>query len=229
MARIIVVENDIGQQEELLSFLEHAQHVVRGASGGAGLRNCLAQFTPEIVLLDYNLPGETGASLAAWLRQEFGTSVGIVMVTARGMSTDRIECRRAGVDDYLVKPVEFGELLALIDNLHARLTPTKPLSQPWQLVVAHSELRTADTSAIQLTFWEVALLAAIADAPEQIAHRDDLIRALGKDPEHYDPRALEATISRLRRKLPQLSENRNPLESVRNVGYKFVRQLIVVR
>lgn len=229
MARIIVVEDDIGQQEELLSFLEHAKHEVRGASGGAGLRNCLAQFTPEIVLLDYNLPGETGATLAAWLRQEFGTSVGIVMVTARGMSTDRIECRRAGVDDYLVKPVEFGELLALIDNLHARLTPAKPLSLPWQLVVAHSELRPPDTSVIQLTVWEVALLAAIAEAPKQIAHRDDLIRALGKDPDHYDPRALEATISRLRRKLPLLDENRNPLESVRNVGYKFVRQLIAVR
>lgn len=229
MARIIVVEDDIGQQEELLSFLEHARHEVRGTSGGAGLRECLAQFTPEIVLLDYNLPGETGATLAAWLRQEFGTSVGLVMVTARGMSTDRIECRRAGVDDYLVKPVEFGELLALIDNLHARLTPENPFTQPWQLIVAHSELRIPDASAIQLTFWEVALLAAIADAPEQIAHRYDLIRALGKDPDHYDPRALEATISRLRRKLPLFNKNRNPLESVRNVGYKFVRQLIVVR
>ena len=167
--------------------------------------------------------------LAGWLRQEYGTSVGIVMATARGMCNDRVECRRAGVDDYLVKPIEFGELLALIDNLLARLTPAKPLSQPWQLIVAHSELRTAYPSTIQLTFWEVALLAAIADAPEQIAHRNDLIRALGKDPDHYDPRALEATISRLRRKLPMLDENRNPLESVRNVGYRFVRQLIVVR
>lgn len=230
MARIIVVEDDIGQQEELLSFLEHAQHEVRGVANGFVLESCLLQFSPEIVLLDYNLPGESGAALAGRLREKFGPSIGIVMVTARSMGADRIECRRAGADDYLVKPIDFGELLVLIDNLQARLTRSQPLKDaPWQLMVTQSELLPPEAVAIPLSAWEVILLEAIAGAHDQIASRDVLIRALGKDPLYYDPRALEAVMSRLRRKLPVLEDNRNPLEAVRNVGYKFIRPLVVVR
>lgn len=152
------------------------------------------------------------------------------MVTARSMGADRIECRRAGADDYLVKPVDFGELLVLIDNLQARLTPSRPLPDaPWRLVVAQSELFPPAAAAIPLSAWEVILLEAIAGARDQIASRDVLMRALGKDPLYYDPRALEAVMSRLRRKLPALEENRNPLEAVRGVGYKFIRPLLVVR
>ena len=96
-------------------------------------------------------------------------------------------------------------------------------------MVAQSELIPPDSSRILLSAWEVALLETIAKAPDQIASRDDLVRALGKDPIYYDPRALETTISRLRRKLPVLEYNRPPLEAVRNVGYKFKRPLIVTR
>lgn len=235
MARIIVVEDDIEQQEELLSFLEHADHEVRGAANGAELESCLSQFIPDIVLLDYNLPDETGAALAGRLRERFGISIGIVMVTAYGMVSNRIECRRAGADDYLVKPIDFGELLALVDNLQARLAPSPPLSvqppsdAPWRLMVAQSTLVPPDASAILLTAWEVILLEAISGAHDQIASRDILVRSLGKNPIYYDPRALEAVISRLRRKLPALKNGRIPLQAVRNLGYKFIQPLIVVR
>lgn len=235
MARIIVVEDEVGQLEELVSFLERARpghpgHEVRGVADGAELERCLSQFIPEIVLLDYNLPGDSGAALAGQLRKKFGSAIGIVMATARSRGADRIECRRAGADDYLVKPINFGELLALIDNLQARLTRLQPPPDvPWQLMVAQSELVLPGAAAIPLTAWEVTLLEAIAGAHDQIASRDTLIRALGKDPLYYDPRALEAVMSRLRRKLPELEESRNPLEAVRNVGYKFIRPIVVVR
>lgn len=230
MARIIVVEDDIGQQEELLSFLRHAEHEVRGAANGDELESRLSQFNPEIVLLDYNLTGETGAALAGRLREKLGTSIGIVMVTARSRGADRIECRRAGADDYLVKPIDFGELLVLIDNLQARLNPSQRFSVlTWRLMVAQSALISPDAEVIPLTGWEVELLEAIAGSLDQIASRDALIRALGKNPIYYDPRALEAVISRLRRKLPALENGRIPLQAVRNLGYKFIQPLIVVR
>ena len=120
MTRIIVVEDDIGQLEELVSFLEHSGHEARGATSGIELENCLLQFEPEIVLLDYCLPGESGATLAERLRASLGTSIGIVMVTALNRVTDRIECRLAGTDNYLVKPLNFIELLALINNMSMR-------------------------------------------------------------------------------------------------------------
>ncbi|MDD5384409.1 MAG: response regulator transcription factor [Gallionella sp.] len=230
MTRIIVVEDDIGQLEELVSFLEYSKHEVRGVADDKGLENCLSQFSPEIVLLDYCLPGENGAMLAEQLRKRFGISIGIVMVTALNRGADRIECRCAGADDYLVKPVNFSELLALIDNMSLRLNSSPLMQQSWQLLLARSELKPpGKLPAIPLTNWELSLLRAMADADNQQADRNTLILALGKSPLHYDPRALEVSISRLRRKLPGLDNSSNPLQTVRGIGYKFIRPLAVVR
>jgi len=228
MTRIIVVEDDIGQLEELVSFLEYSKHEVRGVADGKELESCISQFSPEIVLLDYYLPGENGATLAEQLRERFGISIGIVMVTALNRGVDRIECRRAGADDYLVKPINFNELLALIDNMSLRLDSSPLLPQSWQLLPARSALKPpGGLPHISLTNWELSLLKVMADACNQQADRNALIRALGKNPLYYDTRALEASISRLRRKLPSLDNGSNPLQAVRGIGYKFTQPLIV--
>lgn len=234
MTRIIVVEDDIGQLEELVSFLEHYDHEACGVTSGAELETCLSQFSPEIVLLDYCLPGDTGAALAERLRERFGVSIGIVMVTALNRGTDRIECRLAGADNYLVKPINFAELLALIDNMGRRLdfvraNSSLSVEQSWQLLLARSELIPPKSPAILLTHWELSLLHAMAGATNQQADRDTLIKALGKNPAYYDPRALEACMSRLRRKLPDLDNGNHPLQTVRGTGYKFIRPLVVAQ
>ena len=69
----------------------------------------------------------------------------------------------------------------------------------------------------------------MAGADNHQADRDTLIKALGKNPTHYDSRALEASMSRLRRKLPSLDNGSNPLQAVRGIGYKFIRPIVVVR
>ncbi|MBU0620977.1 MAG: response regulator transcription factor [Gammaproteobacteria bacterium] len=231
MARIIIVEDDLGQQEELLSLLLHTGHEVRAVSDGIALEQCLAQFLPEIVLLDYNLPGESGVVIAAHLRERFGARVGLVMLTARNMGADRVAGRRAGADDYLVKPVDFFELLALIDNLYLRLVPQIAIrTEAWRLLPERSELVPPGASTpIPLTGWELLLLQAIAAAQNQQIDRDELIRALGKNPMAYDPRALEANISRLRRKIPALEDDRSPLQAIRGMGYRFIRPLTVLQ
>ena len=232
MTRIIVVEDDIGQLEELVSFLEYSGHEARGAVNGVELESCLMEFSPEIVLLDYGLPGDTGAMLAGRLHERFGASIGIVMVTALNRGADRIECRLAGADDYLVKPINFAELQALIGNMSKRLGSAHPdalppAEQSWKLLQARSELIPPKSSPVLLTSWELSLLRAMAGTQNQQADRDTLIKALGKNPSHYDPRALEACMSRLRRKLPPLENGSNPLQAVRGVGYKFIRPLVV--
>ena len=224
MARIIIVEDDLGQQEELHSFLIYAGHEVLAASSSNDLEQRL-QFVPEIALLDYNLSGETGVEIALRLRKQYGTAIGIVMVTARSLGVDRVECRRAGADDYLIKPVNFGELLALIDNLCVRLSPSAPGEGVWRLSLVRSELVPPDGTPIALSGLELMLMQALANTQNKQADRDTLIRALGKNPLAYDPRALEASISRLRRKLPPLEDGRNPLQAIRGMGYQFIRPL----
>ncbi len=227
MARIILVEDDLGQQEELQSFLMYAGHQVLAVSSGKELDQRL-QFVPEIALLDYNLPGETGIDLALRLRKQYGSAVGIVMVTARSLGVDRVESRRAGADGYLIKPINFAELLALIDNLYLRLSPPVPSEEAWRLNPVRSELVPPGAPAIPLSGIELLLLQALANTPNRQADRDTLIRALGKDPYAYDPRALEANISRLRRKIPLLEDGRNPLQAMRGMGYQFIRPLTVM-
>jgi two-component system OmpR family response regulator len=227
MARIIIVEDDIGQQEELHSFLMYAGHEVLAVGSGVELDKRM-QFIPDIALLDYNLPGETGVEIALRLRKKFGTGIGLVMVTARSLGVDRVECRRAGADDYLIKPINFAELLALIDNLSLRLKPPVPSAETWRILLARSELVPPDAPAIPLSGLELLLLQALANTQNGQADRDTLIRALGKNPIAYDPRALEANISRLRRKLPLLEDGRNPLQAMRGMGYQFIRPLAVV-
>jgi DNA-binding response OmpR family regulator len=227
MANVILVEDDIGQREELQTFLAHAGHEVQGVGGGRELDLCLREFSPEVVLLDYNLPGESGLALASRLRERFGRKVGLVMVTARSMGGDRTECRRAGADDYLVKPVDFDELLALIDNLVERVNPCTSGEQPWRLLPMRSELVPPNGPAILLTGWELLLLLALAGARNRQADRDTLVRAVGRNPLAYDPRALETNISRLRRKLPPLEDGRNPLQAMRGMGYQFIRPLAI--
>ena len=226
MARIIIIEDDLGQQEELQSFLVYAGHEVLAVSSSKELDQRL-QFVPEIALLDYNLPGETGVEIALRLRKQYGTGIGIVMVTARSLGTDRVECRRAGADDYLIKPINFGELLALIDNLLVRLSPPVPSEGVWRLLLVRSELVPPDGTPIALSGLELLLLQALASTANKQADRDTLVRALGKNPLAYDPRALEASISRLRRKLPPLEDGRNPLQAMRGMGYQFIRPLTV--
>lgn len=225
MARIIVVEDDLAQQEEILAFLTHAGHETKGVESGSALDLCLQDFTPEVILLDYNLPDESGAILAERLRNRFGIAIGIIMITARSLSTDRIECRRAGADDYLVKPIDFNEMLAVIDNLLLRLISSAAKSHVWKLHLSRAELLPPDSPAIPLVGSELLLLTALAKEAHHRANRETLIVALGKDPATYDPRALETTISRLRRKLPDLEDGRNPLKAMRSTGYQFLRPL----
>ena len=78
-----------------------------------------------------------------------------------------------------------------------------------------------------LVLLELLLLQALANTHNKQADRDTLIRALGKNPLAYDPRALEASISRLRCKLPPLEDGRNPLQAMRGMGYQFIRPLTV--
>lgn len=228
MARIILVEDDLAQQEELLAFLALAGHDAEGVASVAALECCLQRVTPDIVLLDYNLPDGTGQELAEQLRQRYGLALGIVMITARGMAIDRIACRRAGADDYLVKPADFQEMLAIIEQLLARLTSLTEATESWTLYRTRSELVPPLGAPIRLAALEIAILAELAAADDHRASRDNLIRALGRNPLYYDPRALEALVSRLRRKLPVQADGDTLLQSARCYGYQFLRPLVIV-
>jgi DNA-binding response OmpR family regulator len=238
MARILVVKQDAEQRNQLLSLLTHVGHDVRGAADGERMAVSLSRFVPEIVLLSCNIQANehdvaTGSAygyavqVAQHLHQRFGTAIGIIMTSDRNTAGERIACRRAGADHYLVKPITDNELLVVIENLTRRLTPSSH-THAWRLFANDAILSAPNHPAIALTGWEVVVLNAIASSNDQQISRTKLIEAIGKNPDVYDQRALEAGISRLRRKLPP-TENGTALQAIRGFGYRFNPPIAVVR
>ena len=109
---IIVVDDEPEICEMLADYLGHAGFKVSTAENGAAMRRLLEDQAADLVILDINMPGEDGLSLARFLRAN--TKIGIVMLTAAGEVVDRIVGLEMGADDYLPKPVDMRELLARV-------------------------------------------------------------------------------------------------------------------
>ena len=137
---------------------------------------------------------------------------------------DRIQGMEDGADQYLVKPVDMDELAAAIKTVARRIETLEDLTQAWRLDAVAMRLTSPNGDGIDLTLPETALLRSLAQNPHHFGERDALVTAMGKNPDAYDPRALEVTISRLRHKLG----DDPPLKSVRARGYVFAASLILI-
>lgn len=244
MIQIAIVEDNPDLCEEVVFQLRHAGYDAYGYANGEAFEKGLIQYSFDIVLLDINLPGESGLDIASRLRN-IAPSIGIIMMTARGAVTDRIAGLNTGADFYLVKPVENKELLAVISSLTRRLatniTSTSipvsnlPLPAPgtsssnplWRLRPIQRCIISPEGTRIVLTETECRLMTQLALAFPNVVPRRQLIESLGYEYLHFDERRLEAAMSRLRRKLRSQDEQLSPLRSARVQGYIFGERIMV--
>jgi two-component system OmpR family response regulator len=224
---IAVVEDNPDLCEELVFQLRHAGHDAVGFGSGPQLDRGLATRHFDVILLDVNLPGENGFSIATRMRSAC-PDIGIIMLTARGTINDKV-LGLGNADSYLVKPVDAKELLAVIASLTRRLSataataltsPVVPSANVWYLRPIQRMIISPEGQRIVLTETETRLLEQLAIAFPSVAHRRKLIESLGYDYLHFDERRLEAAMSRLRRKL-RSSDELSPLRSARVQGYIF--------
>ena len=241
MIQIAVVEDNPDLCEELVFQLQHAGYVALGYADAPAFDRGQIDHLFDIVVLDINLPGETGLSIASRLRAG-NVGVGIIMMTARGTVHDRITGLNTGADFYLVKPVESKELLAVISSLSRRMsTSTTATSLPvsnapapaaasaaaWRLQPVQRCIISPEGARIVLTETESRLLLQLAQAFPNVVARRQLIESLGYEYLHFDERRLEAAMSRLRRKLRSNDEQLSPLRSARVQGYIFGERIVV--
>jgi len=232
MIRVVVVEDDNDLREETVYNLSQAGIGIAaiGLHDGASLYRHLVKFTADIVVLDIGLPGENGFSIAGYLRESPGTqSIGIIMLTALGESDDRIKGMGSGADIYLVKPTPIKELRAAIESLARRLklSAEPARSSGWRYSPSTWILTAPSGLGIKLSKSERALIEFFLNHAGSVAKRRDIIdKALGEDYWLYDERRLEAIISRLRRKLKQISPLLQPLRAVHGAGYEFTAVLV---
>lgn len=225
MIRVAMVEDDADLLDETCFNLGHQGFSVTGCGSGAELDRALGRASFDVVVLDVGLPGEDGYAIARRLRRDH-PACGIVMLTARAGLDDRIQGLEEGADVYLAKPADFRELGLVIRALARRLAPVGTAAGgALVLVEAEQRLLLCDGGEVALTRSETILLARLARAPGQQASREQLAAAFGMEYAEYDPRRLEAVVSRLRRKLANAGLDGEVLRAVRHAGYRLALPL----
>jgi two-component system, OmpR family, response regulator len=216
--KVLVVDDDPDLRALICDYLCSAGLDARGAADAAEMDASLAAAQFGCIVLDLMMPGEDGLSVLRRLKRP--ERPGIIMLSAIGTDIDRIVGLELGADDYLSKPCNPRELLARIRAVLRRAEPPEGAAMrtfgPWTLdVVQRQVVREGKASA--LTDSEFRVLNALLDHPQVLLSRDRLIDlAKGADSPVFD-RAIDVTISRLRRKLGPDA----PLQTVRNEGYCF--------
>ena len=220
---VVVVEDYGILREELVHFLALNHFDVAGVNCSLGLDDWLASQPrpPDMVVLDLNLPGESGLDVARRLRATYPT-LGIVMLTGRKEPADRLSGYVSGADVYLTKPASGEELLAVLASLQRRLRPQP--SAAWQLDLQRRTITSPGGASTELSANECAVLAGRARARERIADSAELLLLCSGDKDTLNKGYLGVLLSRLRRKLAALSPDTAPqlIRAVRNKGYQLL-------
>ncbi len=238
--RVLVVDDDAAVREMLTEYLASHGYEVGAADSGPAMRAEIERALPDVILLDVQLPGEDGLTLARYLRERY--DVGIIMVTGATDPVDRVIGLEVGADDYIGKPFDPRELRARVKSVLRRMQarPTgdarapagapPPAGEPpgripmagCSLDVASHRLFAPDGREIPITTMEFDLLRVFAAHPNQVLSRDRLLTLTrNREWEPFD-RSIDIRIARLRRKVEADPENPQALRTVRGVGYMYV-------
>jgi two-component system phosphate regulon response regulator OmpR len=234
-AGILVVDDEPELRALLGEYFGRHGFSVRTAADAAAARQAFAQSVPALAILDINMPGENGLSLARWMREAY-PRVGVVMLTTAGESVDRIVGLELGADDYLPKPFDVRELLARIRSLLRRMqligeaeaaaATALPAQRVrfgrCQLDLRERRLYRDDGDEVEISAAEYDLLALFARNPDRPLNRDQIMeQAHNRGWDVFD-RSIDLRIMRLRRKIETNPDKPEVLKTVRNVGYVFV-------
>jgi DNA-binding response OmpR family regulator len=242
---LLVVDDEPELRGLLAEYFGRHGFAVQTAQDAAQARDRVASQRPDLAVLDINMPGENGLSLARWLRHAH-PQVAIVMLTTVGESVDRIVGLELGADDYVSKPYELRELLARVRAVLRRSQLTAAAQAPAPLSSANSHppeasltarqvrfgdrlldldqrrLRANDGSDIEITAAEFDLLALFARHPNRPLSRDQIMeQAHNRGWDVFD-RSIDLRVMRLRRKIENNPDKPEVLKTVRNVGYVYV-------
>jgi len=227
---ILVVDDDSQVRALLEEYLTAKGYEVHTAENGDAARSALSAIRPQLVLLDLNMPGEDGLSLARHIREHL--DIGIIMVTASGDTLDRIIGLEVGADDYIAKPFDNRELLARIKGVLRRLQPRSqvPASGPARtlrfgnciLDLDTRSLRDEEGREIPITQMEFDLLQVFGTRPNRVLSRDDILDLTQNRDWHPYDRSVDIRIARLRKKIECDPESPRLLRTVRGAGYMFV-------
>jgi DNA-binding response OmpR family regulator len=239
--RLIVVDDEPDIRCMVAEYLGKHGFFVRTAANGAELDTQLAGENPDMLILDINMPGEDGLSIARRIRAR--RVMPILMLTAADDIVDRVVGLEMGADDYLTKPFDLRELRARVRALLRRVVGSpsaavatqldsqpKPELEPGRHVrfgrllldlQTHS-LIASDGAELTLTATEFELLEAFARHPNRVLSRDQLLDLAHHRGSDVFDRSIDIRITRIRRKIEDDPSNPRAIKTVRGAGYIFI-------
>jgi two-component system phosphate regulon response regulator PhoB len=219
---IVLVEDESAQREVLSYNLEAEGFTVVPATSGDEALIVIREETPDLILLDWMLPGVSGIEVCRQIKARPETrGIPVVMISARSEELDRVRGLETGADDYVVKPYSVAELMA---RLRALLRRTRPAAMGEQLVFEDILLDAAEHRVyragkpVNLGPTEFRLLSTLMEKPGRVWSREALLdRVWGRDI-YVDTRTVDVHIGRLRKALMR-EGGEDPVRTVRGAGY----------
>lgn len=227
-ARLLVVEDDDATRDTLTGGLRLYGHTVSSAADCHGARRLLRRGIYDAILLDVNLPDETGFALLREVRDASrrggcaGPEPAVMVISGRAGEIDRVRGFELGCDDYLVKPYSFGELRGRLEAVlrRSRGYGAGSVQQIGELAIDHRERRVElNGTSVRLTAKEWALLAVLASDPARVFTREYLLNTVWGFRTGGTTRTLDAHACRLRAKLA--SGSRRYVVNRWGVGYRL--------
>ncbi|HET6905562.1 MAG TPA: phosphate regulon transcriptional regulator PhoB [Rhodanobacteraceae bacterium] len=222
--RILIVEDEASIRDMVAFALRRAEMEPLHAADARAAQHAIAEQIPDLILLDWMLPGTSGLELARRLRREEATrEIPIIMLTARGEEIDRVNGLEAGVDDYVVKPFSTRELLARI-----RAVLRRTQGDDGSGTIEIGALRVdgpahrvyANDEPVQIGPTEYRLLHFFVTHPERVYSRAQLLDHVWGGSVYVEERTVDVHIRRLRQTLePHGLEGM--VQTVRGTGYRF--------
>jgi two-component system phosphate regulon response regulator OmpR len=221
---LLVVDDDERIRGLLQKFLIRNGFLVSTARDAAQARRLLAGLEFDMLVLDVMMPGEDGISLTRALRATL--TVPILLLTAKGETSNRIEGFEAGADDYLIKPFEPKELLLRINAILRRVPVVKATTAAPKVLHMGAVRYDMDRGElwrgqdlIRLTSTEAALMRIFSAQPGTPMSRDKLVGDMPREDSAGQERAVDVQITRLRRKIEDDPKSPRYLQTVRGEGY----------
>ena len=228
MPRVLVVEDEPAIAELIAVNLRHNGFAPTVVFDGAAAQREIDAVLPDVVLLDWMLPGESGVALAKrWRSQERTKPVPIIMLTARIEESDKVQGLDAGADDYVTKPFSTHELLARIRAVLRRRAP-EIVNDSVQVGELHLDAATYRVShqgrELKVGPTEFKLLHFLMKHPERVHTRGSLLDRVWGDHVFIEERTVDVHVKRLRESLGDAGKM---IETVRGAGYRLSAQAVL--
>ncbi|MFT4560737.1 MAG: two-component system phosphate regulon response regulator PhoB [Gammaproteobacteria bacterium] len=225
MGTILIVDDEQAIRDMLKFALSGDGHVCLEAHDTQAAQAAIMTTVPDVILLDWMLPGISGVDFARRLKQEPATrDIPIIMLSAKGEESDKVRALDTGADDYITKPFSTSELLARIRAVlrrsNSQLNQTDVVTVAGIRIDSNTHRVTINDQNIDLSPTEFRLLHFFVTHPERVHSRGQLLDAVWGDDAYVEDRTVDVHILRLRKLLAAQACDQF-IQTVRSVGYRF--------